>query len=133
MRHSVYGKKLNRDTNSRHALLGNLASALLVDGQLTTTIAKAKFAQSFVEKLITKAGKNSLASRRVAAQRITGAAFQRLITEVGPGFKDRNGGYTRIIRLQNRQGDAAPMAKIELLKFEKDKPASITTPKSKKE
>ena len=133
MRHSVYGRKLGRDTNARRALLGNLASSLLVSGHLTTTLAKAKFTQSFVEKLITKAGKNSMAQRRLAAQKITSDAFKKLTAEIGPGFKERTGGYTRIIRLNSRLGDAAPMAKIELLKFEKPRAESKETASSKSE
>lgn len=119
MRHSVFGRKLGRDTNARRALLGNLASSLLEKGQLTTTVAKAKFAQSFVEKLITKAKKDSIVARRNVAQKITSGAFKKLITEIGPGFSNRAGGYTRIIRLANRNGDSAPLARIELLKLEK--------------
>lgn len=125
MRHSVFGRKLSRDTTARRALLGNLASSLLVSGHLTTTLAKAKFVQSFVEKLITKAGKNSMAQRRVVAQQITGSAFKKLTGEIGPGFVGRAGGYTRIIHLNIRKGDSAPMAKIELLKLEK--PATTET------
>lgn len=131
----MFGRKLSRDTNARQALLGNLASSLLVSGQVTTTLAKAKFTKVFVEKMITKAKRDSMHSRRLAAQKLTTSAFQKLITTVGPGFKDRPGGYTRIIQLQNRRGDAAPMARIELLKFEKakevksptEKPTSIKT------
>lgn len=129
MRHSVFGRKLGRDANARRALLGNLTSSLFVIGHLTTTLAKAKFTQSFAEKLITKAGKNSMAQRRVIAQKLTGSAFKKLTQEIGPGFKGRAGGYTRIIRLNNRRGDAAPLAKIELLKFEKV-PKGKTTPES---
>lgn len=125
MRHSVFGRKLGRDTNARRALLGSLASALFTSGHLTTTLAKAKFTQSFAEKLITKAGKNSMAQHRVAAQKLTSSAFKKLTQEIGPGFRGRAGGYTRIIRLNSRRGDSAPLAKIELLKFEKP---AITKP-----
>ena len=127
VRHSVFGRKLGRDTNARRALLGNLASSLLEKGQLTTTVAKAKFAQSFVDKLITKTKKNSIAARRNVAQKITSTAFKKLIAEVGPGFSDRAGGYTKIIRVKSRRGDDAPMARIELLKFEKPKPVSSSS------
>ena len=128
MRHAVFGRKLSRDTNARQALLNNLASVLLERGQITTTVAKAKFTRAHVEKLITKAKRNSLVTRRIIASQITGGAFKRLITEVGPGFVNRPGGYTRILRLSSRKGDAVPMAKIELLKMDKKAIAESTVP-----
>lgn len=130
MRHSVFGRRLGRDTNARRALLGNLASVLLINGQLKTTTAKAKFAQAFVEKLITKAKKKSYVAHRRISQEISKPAFKRLITEIGPGFTARSGGYTRIIRLTSRAGDAAEMARLELLPVDK-KTVTESTEKNK--
>lgn len=120
MRHAYFGKKLGRDTTARKALLNNLASQLLEKGQFTTTLAKAKFARPYVEKIITQAkSKNDLRGIRVVASLVTNQAFSKLRTQIAPGFEKRPGGYTRIIRLNQRQGDAAPMARLELLEIEK--------------
>ena len=119
MRHLVFGRKLGRDINARHALLGNLASALIVNGHLNTTTAKAKFTRAYVEKLITMAKKKPYVVHRRIAQEISKPAFKKLITEIGPGFENRAGGYTRIVKLASRIGDNAPMARLELLKLEK--------------
>lgn len=130
MRHQVFGRKLNRDINSRRALASNLASSLLVEGHIITTLAKAKFVKVFAEKLITDAKRTSLHTRRSIASRLTHQAFIRLITEVSPGFEGRQGGYTRIIKLSTRLGDSAPMARIEILEWDKSK--SVTLPKTAK-
>lgn len=119
MRHSVFGRKLGRDTNARKALLSNLASDLLINEKITTTLAKAKFASSYVEKMITAAKRNKLHSRRTISSAVTHEAFLKLIGQVAPGYSDRTGGYTRIVKLGQRQGDAAKLARIELLEREK--------------
>ena len=119
MRHAVFGKKLSRDEASRKALLNNLASAILVNGKLKTTVAKAKFAQSYVEKIVTLAKKNKLSKNRVLASNLTDSAFLRLTREIAPGFADRKGGYTRIIKLNARRGDASQLARLEFLQWEK--------------
>ncbi len=120
MRHQVFGRKLGRDTNARKALIGNLANSVLKTGQLTTTLAKAKFARPYVEKLITYAKrKNDLKNDRYLASLVSKEAFSKLRLSIGPGFETRSGGYTRIIKLVPRKGDAAPMARLELLKIEK--------------
>lgn len=125
MKHQIFGKKLGRDTNARRALLANLASSIIIGGKVNTTLKKAKFARAYIEKLITQAAKNRLFSNRVLASRLSADAFNRLIKEVGPQFKNRKGGYTRIIKTGVRLGDDAPMARLELLPFEKkQKPAT---------
>lgn len=131
MKHSVFGRKLGRDLNARRALLSNLASSLMAKGSLTTTLAKAKFAGPFAEKLVTAAQKNDLYLNRYLASVLTTQAFQKLTKEIAPGFKNRRGGYTRIIRLAPRRGDAAQMARLELIEMEK-LPATpkINQPKS---
>src|SRR3990167_4159010 len=131
MRHGVVGKKLSRDVNSRKALLNGLASAILLNGQITTTLAKAKFASSYVEKLVTIAKKNKLSQNRFLASTLSSGAFLKLINEVGPHFEKRNGGYTRIIKLNKRRGDASQMAKLEFVDW--DKLAKVTPKIQKKQ
>jgi len=126
VRHAVFGRKLGRDINARKALASNLASSLLVKGHIVTTLAKAKFVKSYAEKLITEAKRPNLHTRRSVASRLTHEAFIRLITEIGPGFNARSGGYTRIIKLSTRRGDDAPMAKIEILDWDKSKTKVLT-------
>jgi len=139
VRHQVYGRKLGRDITARKALLNNLAGSLFIKGQIITTLAKAKFARVHAEKLITNAKKNRLADDRLLASILPSEAFSRLRSEIGPGFKNRNGGYTRITKIMPRRGDAAEMAKLELVewetqvvskKSEKTKGSSISPKKS---
>lgn len=131
MRHAVAGRKLGRDTNSRRALLNNLANSLFLNGQLKTTQAKAKFARPYVEKLITMAKHDRLWSNRILASTLGKVAFSRLTRDIAPGFGQRSGGYTRIINLNFRRGDSAPMAKLEIIEWDKSK-KKIATPKNKK-
>ncbi len=114
MRHRVGGKKLNRDKDHRSALLKNLASSLILNGKIETSITKAKFLRPFVERLITKAKDSSFNSLRVLRSKISNEdAIRKLITDVAPRMKDRNGGYTRISRLGIiRKGDNSEMVKI---------------------
>lgn len=119
MRHLVFGRKLGRDTNARRALLANLASSLFINGAIITTLVKAKFARPYVEKLVRTVQKNRLSSKRSLASVLTHQAFLKLIAEIGPGFTNRSGGYTRIIKLGARVGDNAPIARLELLEWEK--------------
>ncbi len=127
MRHAVFGRKLGRDTNSRKALLNNLAGALIVNGSVTTTLAKAKFVKPYVEKMVTSAKKNRLASKRILASSLPKSAFKKLIDEVAPGFVKREGGYARIIKLTARRGDSAAMARLEFLEWDKSKAFSSKT------
>ena len=119
MRHAVYGSKLSRDIKTRKALLNNLANSLILHGSLKTTEAKAKFAAPYVEKIITLAKKNKLNANRRLASYLTHESFLKLTQEVAPGFNTRTGGYTRIIKLAPRNGDAAKMAKLELIAWHK--------------
>ncbi len=115
MRHRVGKKKLNRTTSHRVALLKNLADALIEHGKVETTLAKAKFFKPYVEKLVTKAKKDSTFTtvQRVNAKLATKDASRKLFEEIAPKYKERNGGYTRIKKLGFRAGDNAPMAVIE--------------------
>jgi len=135
MRHRVAGKKLNRSSGHRRALFRNLISALIYHGRIRTTEAKARAVRGQAEKLITLA-KHGLvaeqedAARGVHARRLAAARLNRwmvegdgtrvdlvkkLFDEVAPRFADRPGGYTRIVKLPPRRGDAAPMAVLELV------------------
>lgn len=119
MRHQKHGVKLGRDTNARKALALNLANSLFEKGQITTTLAKAKFAKPYVEKLITQAKKNSLARSRILASKLQNQAVTNLTKKIGPYFSQKTGGYTRIVKVGPRRGDAAPMARLELLEWAK--------------
>jgi large subunit ribosomal protein L17 len=94
----------------------NLAVALFTHRAIETTVAKSKELRIFAEPLVTLAKNDSVANRRLAFAKLRNDAIVReLFTSIGPAFKDRPGGYTRILRLGNRAGDAAPMARIELV------------------
>lgn len=116
MRHQKAGRKLSRTREHRRALFRNLATALFLNGRIQTTDAKAKALRPVAEKLITLGRRGDLHARRLAARDLTNpAALEKLFGEIGTRFKNRPGGYTRILKLGNRQGDAAPLAVIELL------------------
>ncbi|NBO21748.1 50S ribosomal protein L17 [bacterium] len=134
MRHRVGGKKLNRDKDHRAALLKNLASSLILNGKIETSVTKAKFLRPFVERLITKAKDSSFNSLRVLRSKIGNEdAIRKLITEVAPKMKDRNGGYTRISKLGIiRKGDNSELATIELV-TESKKPVKNEIIKSEEE
>ena len=121
MRHRVFGRKLSRDINARKALLSNLATSLIVNGKLATTVAKAKFAGPYVEKLITSAKEDRLFANRKLASVLSPAAFKKLVGEIAPGFSERHGGYLRIVKQITRRGDNAQMARLELLEWDKTK------------
>ncbi len=122
MRHRVAGKTLSRDKDHREALARNLATQLFLHGAIETTEAKAEFVQAYAEKLITLAKQaledpsKQVAARRLAAARLYGReVVKKLFDEIAPRYRDRNGGYTRIYKLGFRRGDAAPMARLELV------------------
>jgi large subunit ribosomal protein L17 len=119
MRHRNTVSKLGRTSAHRKATLANLASALLQHKHIETTEAKARVARRFTERLITLAKKGPLHARRIAFQRLRQkSAVKALFEDVAPRFKDRNGGYTRVVKLGRRSGDGAPVAVIELIGFE---------------
>ena len=123
-RHANTGRKLSRNTSHRKALLDNLVRAVILNESIRTTTPKAKEARRLVERVITKARQNTLAARRVVHKTVRDqAALARLFETIGPRFKERPGGYTRIIHVQNRVGDNAPMSILELVeKSEKAEP-----------
>lgn len=110
------GARLGSSPAHEKAILANLATALFEHGAITTTQTRAKRVQPLAERLITQAKKGDLASRRRVMQTVkTKTAAHLLMAEIGPKFADRPGGYTRIIKLEPRKGDNAPMALIELV------------------
>lgn len=116
MRHGVRGRQLGRNTSHRRALFRTLVTSVLDKEKIETTVEKAKEIRPIVERMITYGKRGDLNSRRIAASFITTRdVVKKLFDTIAPRFKDRNGGYTRIIRTRRRQGDAAEMAVIELL------------------
>ena len=116
MRHQKSGRRFNRDTNSRKALMRNLCSNLLEHGRITTTEARAKELRRWVERLITTAKAGDLAARRAVAAEISQPeVVERLFSNLVPRLGERPGGYTRIVHKGPRLGDAAPMVIIELV------------------
>ena len=119
MRHLNKGRSLSRSPSHRQALLANLAQELFQRKRIRTTLAKARELRPYAEKLVTHAKKGHLAARRHVLRRLSkSSVVKALFNEIAPAFADRNGGYTRIIKLGPRVGDSAPLAIIELVGFE---------------
>ena len=116
MKHKIKGRKLNRNSAHRKALMRNLSIALLSNERIRTTLPKAKELRPFVEKVLTIAKKDNLANRRLAISILGNKlAVERLFKEIAPRISSRNGGYTRIMKHGFRVGDKAPMAIMELV------------------
>lgn len=116
MRHGIKQRKLGRDTAHRKALLSNLASALITHEQISTTLPKAKALKPYVEKLITLGKKGDLASRRKAISLLQDKeVVTKLFSTIADRYKERNGGYSRVMRFGFRAGDSAPVGVIELV------------------
>lgn len=116
MRHKIGGRKLNRTSSHRKALLRNMSAALIKHEQITTTLPKARELRPYLEKLITLAKHGGLANRRLAHARLLDDAQEKKLFEVlSARYADRQGGYTRVIKAGIRGSDAAPMAVIELV------------------
>ena len=114
MRHLKRTAKLGRTSEHRNAMLANLVCSLIEHKRVTTTLAKAKAARSVAEKMVTLGKKGTIHHRRLAAARLhQESAAKTLFNDIAPAFKDRHSGYTRIIKLENRVGDAAPRAILE--------------------
>src|SRR5437667_5965647 len=119
MRHHRAGKKLGRDSAHRKALYANLAGSLIEHGRIKTTEAKAKAVKPFAEQMITLGKRGDLAARRQAIARLRSQdVVHVLFAEVAPRFAERPGGYTRIVKLGPRAGDAAEMVYLELVDYE---------------
>ncbi len=116
MRHRKAGTRLGRTTSHRKALMKNLTLALFTHNAIVTTVTKAKELRKFAEPLITMAKSDSVANRRRAFSALRDRdVVTKLFNDIGPAFVDRPGGYTRILRMNNRLGDAAQLARIELV------------------
>jgi large subunit ribosomal protein L17 len=118
MRHHKSGRKLGRDAAHRKALYANLASSLIEHGRIRTTEAKAKEVRPIVEQMITLGRRGDLAAHRQAVAFLRSKEIAHILfAEVAPRFAERPGGYTRIVKIGPRQGDAAPMAYLELVDY----------------
>jgi len=132
MRHKMAHRKLNRTASHRKAMFANMASSLIEHEQIVTTLPKAKELRPIVEKLVTLAKKGDLNSRRLAIARTRNKEMSKKLFEVlGPRYKDRQGGYIRIMKAGFRYGDNAPMAVIEFV--DRDESAKGAVDHAKKE
>jgi large subunit ribosomal protein L17 len=119
VRHARKGKKLGRDSAHRKALYANLACSLIEHGRIRTTEAKAKAVKPYAEKMITLGRRGDLHARRQAlAELRTQEIVHKLFADIAPRMADRPGGYTRIIKIGHRQGDAAEMVYLELVDYD---------------
>ena len=130
MRHQLSGRQLSRNASHRKALMRNMAAALLRHETIRTTLPKAKELRRVVEPLITLGKVDSLAGRRRAFAQLRDAdVVTKLFEDIGPRFKARGGGYTRILKMEPRPGDAAPMALMQLVEEKAEAAAPVAEPK----
>ncbi len=115
MRHHNKNKKFSRKRKVRNALLRSLAVALISKEKITTTESKAKSLRSIVEKLVTHGKEKTLASQRLLVSKVGSTSAKKLIAVLGPKYKDRKGGYTRITKVGRRQSDRTAMSQIEFV------------------
>jgi len=116
MRHRIKGRHFNRPADQRKALYRSLVRAVIINERITTTEAKAKEARSLVEKLITYGKKGSIHNRRQAMSFLPDSkVVSKVFDDISPRYNERNGGYTRVLKIGNRKGDNAPMAILELV------------------
>ena len=124
MRHQKKGRKLNRTASHRKALFSNLASSLVIHKKIITTDAKGKELRSYIERLVTYAKKGDVHGRRLIQKKIPGKRGKEianiLIHDIAPSYMDRQGGYTRLIKLNNRKNDNAPVSLIEFVDIAPD-------------
>ncbi len=133
MRHQRSGKKLGRSPAHRKALYANLASALIAHGRIQTTEAKAKAVKPFAEKVIELGKRGDLHARRQALAALrSNDVVHRLFAVIAPRFSERPGGYTRIVKLGPRQGDAAEMVYLELVDYEPAR-SPLAPPRARRE
>ena len=121
MRHRKQGRKLNRTASHRKAMFANMAASVIEHEQIVTTLPKAKEIRRVVDKLITLGKRGGLHARRQAISKLRDEEqAKKLFDVLGPRYKDRNGGYTRVLKAGHRYGDNAPMAVIELVDRDMD-------------
>ena len=129
MRHRKSGRQLSRNSSHRKAMFQNMANSLFLHEAIKTTLPKAKELRRVVEPLITKAKSDSVANRRYVFSKLCDDAMvAKLFTALGPFYKDRPGGYVRILKVGFRTGDKAPMAIVQLVDFESGEQTSIEAP-----
>ena len=129
MRHRKSGRQLNRNSSHRKAMFQNMANSLFLHEAIKTTLPKAKELRRVVEPLITKAKSDSVANRRHVFSKLRDDAMvAKLFTELGPFYKDRPGGYVRILKAGFRTGDKAPMALVQLVDFESGEEITTEAP-----
>jgi len=132
-RHGYTGRKLQLAAGPRRALVRGQITSLVLHEAITTTEAKAKEVAPRFERLVTYAKKGTLAgARSLRRELLSENAAQKMLQELAPAFKDRQGGYTRIVKLENRRGDNAPMARLSLVLDGQPKPALKPAPKASK-
>ena len=124
MRHQKKGRKLNRTASHRKALFSNLAASLVIHKKIRTTEAKGKELRAYVERLVTYAKRGDIHGRRLIQKKISGKRGKEiadiLIHDIAPAFADRQGGYTRLIKLNNRKNDNAPVSLVEFVDIAAD-------------
>ena len=134
MRHRKSGRKLNRTWSHRKAMFGNMAVALIKHEQILTTLPKAKELRPVVEKLVTLAKRGGLHARRQALAQMPDATIvAKLFETIGPRYKERNGGYLRIMRAGFRYGDNAPLAVIEFVDRDEDAKGQDSGPSAERD
>ena len=127
MRHKKIGRRLGRDSSHRKAMFRNMAISLIEFESISTTLPKAKELRRTLEPLITLAKEDGVSRRRMAFNKLRNkSAVGKLFNEIGPRFKDRPGGYLRILKKGRRPGDSAPMALIQLTDFQSDNNENIS-------
>ena len=127
MRHKKIGRRLGRDSSHRKAMFRNMAASLIEFESISTTLPKAKELRRTLEPLITLAKEDGVSRRRMAFNKLRNkSAVGKLFNEIGPRFKDRPGGYLRILKKGRRPGDSAPMALIQLTDFQIDNNENIS-------
>ena len=137
MRHQNKGRKLNRTTSHRKALFSNLAASLVIHKKIRTTEAKGKELRTYIERLVTYAKRGDVHGRRLIQKKISGKRGKEianiLIHDIAPAFADRQGGYTRLIKLNNRKNDNAPVSLIEFIDIAPDIPEAEVDEETEKE
>ena len=133
MRHKVHTFKIGRSSAHCKAMLANMVSSLIEHGQIKTTITKAKEARRFADKMVTLGKKGDLHRRRLAVSKLRDkTAVKKLFDEIAPQYAERNGGYTRIIKLSRRLGDAAEMCLLQFVESDDAVKKASKTTKTKK-
>ena len=124
MRHQKKGRKLNRTASHRKALFSNLAASLVIHKKIRTTEAKGKELRTYIERLVTYAKRGDIHGRRLIQKKISGKRGKEianiLLHDIAPAFADRQGGYTRLIKLNNRKNDNAPVSLVEFVDIAAD-------------